>query len=686
MRLSARLLSTSFALTCTCALAQERTLDPVVVSASRTEERLFDTPAAVNRVSLDAYGNNATNISVSEALSSIPGISIRERQNLAQDVQLSIRGFGTRATFGVRANRILIDGIPASMPDGQGQVSTADLAYARHIEVLRGPWAQMYGNAGGGVLLIESEPPPPTPAGGVRISAGSNGFWQIMGNGGTQLRPGLGMQVAGEAFSTDGVRDHAAASRQNLDLRTDWQISDDTKLRVGLNGFSQPKAQDPLGLTKAQFNSSPYSVNALAEQFNTRKNVDQYQLGAQAEHRLGPQDRLTLTAYAGHRTLTQYLGMSGAALTSSGGVVDLSRDYYGTSIGWQRLPDFHDALPLRFSAGAEAEAMDDKRKGYVNLNGSSGALRRNEDDVGNTYGIYGQVAAYARKDLQLLAGARYSNVQLRVDDHYITSASPDDSGKTTFRQFTPVVGVLWNANDWLNLYANAGRGFETPTFAEIAYKPNSTGVNFGLQPARSRHFEAGAKAVRDNLALQTALFYSMTNSDIVPDTNSGGRATFRNVDGVRRFGLEFGAQTSWHQIDWSLAYTLLYASFTQGFTNADGNRVNPGNQLPGTARHVFQLAATWHATDDTTFGATLHSESHIFADDINSESAPGYATLGLNVGHDVRAGRTRMHLFARVDNVFDKTYSGSVIVNESNRRFYETAAGRTFLVGVSVSM
>lgn len=668
------------------AAAQEATLDPVVVSASRSEERVFDTPAAVNRVDLDWTKTNTVGLSVSEALATMPGMTIRERQNFAQDVQLSIRGFGTRATFGVRGNRILIDGIPASMPDGQGQVSTADLAFARHVEVLRGPWAQMYGNAGGGVMLIESRPAPQSFGGAVRFAAGGDGLRQVMMSAGGRPRDALGLQIAGEAFSTDGVREHAAASRQNLDLRADWQATGDTAVRVGLNAFRQPKAQDPLGLTRAQFNSAPYSVNPLAEQFDTRKSVDQYQLGAQAEHRLDARNKVNLTAYAGHRTLTQFLGQSGAALTSSGGVVDLARDYYGSSAGWQHQPDFQATLPLRWSVGAEVEAMRDERKGYVNLNGMAGNLRRDEDNNADAWGMYGQLAAYVRHDLQVLAGARYSDVQFRVNDRFITAASPDDSGKASFRQFSPVAGVLWNANDWLNLYVNAGRGFETPTFAEIAYQPNGTGVNFGLQPARSRHVEAGAKIMRDRLALQTAFFYSKTDDDIVPFANQGGRTTFRNVDGVRRYGWELGAQTSWHQIDWVLAYTLLYASFTQGFTNANGDRIDAGNQLPGTARHVFHLAANWRVTPETTLGASLHSESRVFADDINSEAAPGYATLGLHAGHDVRMGRTRMHLFARLDNVFDRVYSGSVIVNEANRRFYETAAGRTFMAGVVISM
>ncbi|RJG08183.1 TonB-dependent receptor [Noviherbaspirillum cavernae] len=668
------------------AAAQERTLDPVVVSASRVEQRVFDTPAAVNRVDLDWRNSNVLGISVAEPLAGVPGMAVRDRQNFSQDVQLSIRGFGSRATFGVRGSRILVDGIPASMPDGQGQASTINLASAQHVEVLRGPWAQMYGNAGGGVLLVESRRAPDTPTASLRLAAGSLDFTQMMASGGMRINPALGLQAAAEGFSTDGVRAHSAARRRYLDLRADWQTDAATSVRVGINGFSQPQAQDPMGLTQAEFERDPGMTNPLAFQFDTGKTVDQYQLGVQAERRITARDRLSLTAYAGNRTLTQFLGFSGVAPTSSGGVVDLDRNYFGTGIGWQRQPDSGDRIPLRWSAGAEIEAMRDKRRGFVNNNGSEGALRRDEDNDATSYGAYGQLGAYVRPDVQLLAGARYSDVRFKVDDHFITAASPNDSGSVSYSQFSPVLGVLWSASESLNVFANAGRGFETPTFTEIAYRPGGTGVNFGLQPARSRHFETGAKMQRDALALEAALFYSMTDDDIVPLSNQGGRATFGNVDGVRRYGLELGARTGWRSIDWSLAYTLLYASFTQGFVNADGRQVNAGNQLPATARHTFQLEATWRPSQDTSVGAVLHAESRIYANDINSEAAPGYFTLGLNAGRTFRVGRTQTRLFVRVDNLFDRSYSGSVIVNEANRRYYEPAAGRTFVAGVVIGL
>lgn len=667
------------------ALAQDSAPGSVIINASRVQQRLFDTPAA-DGIDLDWRNSSAPAIGISEALAAVPGIAVRERQNFAQDVQLSIRGFGSRATFGLRGSRLLIDGIPAATPDGQGQASTVSMAAARRVEVLRGPWAQMYGNAGGGVLLVETARAPQQPETDMRVAAGSNGFRQAMLSTGGQAAAGLGVQGDVAAFSTDGAREHAAARRRYLDLRVDWQASEQTAWRFSLNDFAQPLAQDPLGLTQAEFRRNPYGVNPLALQFDTRKTVDQYQLGAYGEHRAGALDRIAFSAYAGSRNLRQFLGLSGAAAGSSGGVVDLARQYYGTSAAWHHDFSRDGGMPLRWSVGTEIEATRDRRLGFVNANGSTGDLRRDEDNDATSYGIYAQASAYVDPKVLLSAGMRYSRVEVRVADRYITAASPDDSGSLSYGRASPVAGVLWHATDAINAFVNVGRGFETPTLSELAYRPNGTGFNFALQPALSRHSEIGIKGKHGGIAWQATLFHSMTDGEIVPLSNQGGRTVFRNVDGVQRYGAELGGKGSWRAIDWTLACTLLQARFTQGFTGADGKLINAGNRLPGTARHTMHAEAAWKPSEAVRLGAVLHAESRVLADDINSEGAPGYFTLGLNADRSFRLGSRPASAFVRIDNLLDRTYSGSVIVNESNRRFYEAAAGRTLLAGVRISL
>lgn len=660
-------------------------LPPVEVTASRIQQRLFDTPAA-DSIDLGWRDGAQPAVSMSEAVTDVPGVAVRERQNLAQDVQLSIRGFGSRATFGIRGSRLLVDGIPATMPDGQGQASTVSMAAARRVEILRGPWAQIYGNVGGGVMLVETAPAPEQLEADARVAAGSDGFRQAMWRAGGPVAPGLGLQADLSAFDTDGAREHAAARRRYLDLRADWQASASTTMRFGVNAFSQPLGEDPLGLTRSEFGRDPTAVSPLALQFDTRKTVDQYQLGAYGEHRLDKLDRIAFSGYAGQRDLRQFLAFSGAAPTSSGGVVDLQRRYFGGSAAWHHGFRTSDGVPVRWSIGSEVEAMRDRRLGFVNANGTAGDLRRDEDNDATMFGLYAKVDAYVDPSVMLSAGARYSHVTMRAEDRFINAASPDDSGRVFYHRVSPVAGALWHVTETVNAFVNFGKGFETPTFTELAYRPGGSGLNFALAPARSRHSEIGVKTRRDGLTMQATLFRSMTDGEIVPLSNQGGRTTYRNVDGVERYGIELGGKGRWRAIDWTAAYTLLQARFTQGFASADGRPVNAGNRLPGTARHTLQLGAAWKPYEALRLGASLHAESWVHADDINSASAPGYATLGLDADHAFRLGNMPASAFVRIDNLLDGRYSGSVIVNEANRRFYEPAAGRTLLVGVRLAL
>lgn len=672
-------------LCCENAAAQERSLPSVSVTANRVQQRLFDSPS-VDGIEIDARNASKPAVSISEVLITVPGIAVRERQNLAQDVQLAIRGFGSRATFGTRGSRLLVDGIPASTPDGQGQASTINMGSAGRVEIVRGPWAQMYGNVGGGVMLVETSPAPKRTEADMRVAVGSREFRQIMLHAGGPLASNLGMQADVSAFSTEGAREHSAAKRRYLDLRMDGRLGTDTSIRLGINSFSQPLAQDPLGLTRGDYQDNPRRVSPLALQFDTRKRVDQVQIGASGEHRVGPRDRMTVSGYAGRRQVRQFLAFSGAAPTSSGGVVDLDRTYYGAAAAWHRNFGSADRIPVRWSIGSEIEAMRDRRLGFVNASGDQGDMRRDEDNDATTFGLHAQAAAYVDPDVLLSAGGRYTRVDMRVDDRYITGASPDDSGRMSFNRFSPVTGVLWHVTETLNAFANFGYGFETPTVSELAYRETGSGFNFALRPARSRHSEAGLKSQQGNLAFQATIFHSATDGEIVPLANQGGRTIFRNVDGVERYGIELGGKATWRSADWTLAYTFLQAKFTEGFVGADGRPVNAGNRLPGTARHALHLEAGWKLTESARLGANLHAESRVNANDVNSEAAPGYVTLGLTAERSMKFGNRPASIFLRIDNLLDRRYIGSVIVNEANGRFYEPAAGRTLFAGLRMSL
>ena len=664
--------------------AEEVSLGEVVVSASRSEQRRFDAAAAIDAVRVDPFRTASPLVNLSEVLSAVPGLQVRDRQNYAQDLQLSVRGFGTRSTFGVRGVRILIDGIPATMPDGQGQAATASLTSAKRIEILRGPVAQLYGNAAGGVLQVFTNDPPISPAapvGTLSIGAGSHGQRQVGASvgGGTQT---LGALVDVSHYSTDGYRDHSAATRTQINAKVVARPSANTTITGVLNSFNQPTAQDPLGLTHAAFDQNPRQVIPSAITFDTRKKIEQQQAGLVVEHRLSSSDTLNARMYGGTRKVNQTLAMTGNGPTSSGGVVDLDRTYGGVGLNWTHKTRVNQ-MPLNWTVGIEADNLRETRRSLENNAVRSGLLKRDEDDSARNLDLFGQIDWTFAPQWQATAGVRMSRVRFSVEDRYVTTANPNDSGSVEYRNTSPVIGVVWHAADQINVYGNLGTGFETPTLAETAYRAgNATGPNFSLQASKSVQGEVGMKALLGRHAIDLALFEARSNNEIVPLAVNSGRTIFQNVDRVQRRGAEISWKSTWNQVKTHLSYTWLDARFRQSFANAQNATIAAGNRLPGAPMHSLFTDIEYRPVAPLSLGLEMLVESKAYVNDLNSDAAPGYAVLNARAGYAFQFGATKMFLYGRIDNLLDKHYAGSVIVNDANGRYFEPAAGRRLFIGV----
>ncbi len=671
------------------------TLDRIVVTSTRLEGvPAFDVPASISVIGLDGNVHGA-NASVSEALDGVPGLLARERQNHAQDTQLSIRGFGARSTFGVRGLRLYADGIPATMPDGQGQVSHFSMQAADRIEVMRGPFSALYGNSSGGVVQIWSADGDEDPDARVQASMASNDTRTLGG----RLRGkagNVGYHIAGSVFETDGYREHSAARRESGNLKLRLPVGASGKLDLVANYFNSPEAQDPLGLTRAQAMQDPRQATSMALEYDTRKSARQSQLGAVYEQAFGNGHTLRALAYGGNRRIEQFLALPIAAQNNplnSGGLIDLDSDYGGGDLRWSWRGELA-SRRIEFSAGLNADRQQQQRLGFENYVGATlgvrGRLRRDErNEVGN-FDQYAQAWWEFAPRWSLLAGLRHSKVRFESRDHYVSAANPDDSGRVDYSETTPVAGLMFAPAGNLRLYLSAGRGFETPTFNELGYRSDGgAGLAFDLLPAVSRNGELGAKwRSAGGASLEAALFRADTDDELAVARNVGGRSSYRNVGRARRQGLElalgipFGR--SW-QAD--LAYTRLDASFRDGFPicTASGcitptTVVQAGTRIPGVVRDQFSGRLQWRS-GAWTVAAQVVGVSDVTVNDLGSETAPGYALLHLQAGRDWRIGNGSLHGFVRIDNVLDQRHIGSVIVNEGNGRYYEPGPDRGFLVG-----
>lgn len=678
------------------AAAQAADEQTMVVTAAPTTVSELDTPAAVSVVNGDEMRQAAPRVNLSESLGAVPGLQVQNRQNYAQDLQLSIRGFGSRSTYGVRGLRIYVDGIPATMPDGQGQTSNIDIGSVDTIEVLRGPFSALYGNSSGGVINVTSQTGTQPPTVEASSYYGSFGTWhygmKATGAVGDGSHAGdVDYTVSTNRFTTHGYRDHSGARKNLANARLGVRINDVSKLTLLLNSVDI-KANDAGGLTADEWRDNPRQ-SPRGDQYNTRKNTRQTQAGLRYERQLSAQDDLSVMMYAGERETTQFQSIPRAPQlkpSHAGGVIDLTRHYQGIDT---RLTHRGELLvPVTLTAGLDYENMSERRKGYENFvmvngapqYGEQGALRRNERNLMWNVDPYLQTQWQLTDKLSLDAGVRYSSVWFDSNDYYITPGNGDDSGDASYHKWLPAGSLKYALTDAWNVYISAGRGFETPTINELSYRAdNQSGLNFGLKPSTNDTVEIGSKTRIGNGLLTAALFQTDTDNEIVVDSSSGGRTSYKNAGKTRRQGMELGLDQQFGE-SWRLkaAWTWLDATYR---TNVCGDASCNGNRIPGIARNMGYASFGYQPEQGWYAGSDIRYMSDIMANDENTAKAPSWTVVGLTTGYKWSYGRMDMDLFGRVDNLFDREYVGSVIVNESNGRYYEPAPGRNYGIGLNLA-
>jgi iron complex outermembrane receptor protein len=669
-------------------------LSPVVITATRIEQSSFDLPVSIDVVDANAMQNGQMMVNAAESLQRVPGIVAPNQYRFSSDQQVSSRGFGARSSFGVRGVRLYADGIPQSMPDGQGQMGTFSLSSAERMEVLRGPFSALFGNSSGGVIQIftrDGEGDPRLTGG---VYAGSYETWRV-GVGAEGSRAGLGYVVDVSRYQSEGYRVHSAARRDHANAKLTWKLSADSKATLVLNALDQPYNQDPQGLTRAQMESDPRQTPANSISQNTGGSKSQTQGGLAIEHRLGADDTLRGVAWTGIRSTLGRLSIplnTTEVIKGSGGISNIDRDFHGTDLRWTHKADTPTGA-LTLTLGLDYEFMKDVRTGYENNGGAIGVLRRDEDNIVSNFDQYLQAEWKVGQDWILSGGLRHSRITFRNDDRYIRTTgvgNPDDSGGVTYSNTSPVLGAVYHLTPTVNLYANAGKGFETPTFIELAYQANgASGLNFGLQPSTSRNLETGVKALVGRSArINLALFEVRTEREIVVDSSAFGRTVYANAGRTQRRGLELSVEgRPLPELQATLSYSRLDATFSDSYRTSAGSTILAGNQLPGTPRNTLYGELAWrHRASGFNTAIEARASSRVFVNDVNGDAAAGYTVFNWRGGFAQHLGRVELREFVRVDNLTDRRYVGGVLVNDANGRYFAPAASRNVLAGINAAI
>lgn len=666
-----------------------RKLEPIVISVTRgIGGSTLDAPFAMTIVRPDSARPGQRHIALDESLSLIPGLTAANRTNPSQDPRISIRGFGSRSTFGVRGVRVLRDGMPLTLPDGQTPVDYLSLESVGRIDVIRGAASALYGNASGGVIDLRTAAPPAAKlAGNVRQWVGSDGFSRTTVAGGGVAGAGY---YQGDASLTrgDGFRAHSR-QRATSGFARVGRIVAGTDISIEALALDNPLAENPGALTRAQLETDPRLADQPSINKAARKVVRQIQLGVSA-NRARETDEISAAAYAGSRTLFNPLTFA---------AVDVGRHTFGASGRLSHLSSFL-ARTNKLSAGTDLQWQNDLRRNFTNcadnpplatatatcpvVGDERGSTTLDQRELVSSVGGYLNDEILLDQRLRLSGGLRGDRVKFEVRDRLIAAGNPDDSGDRTLSALTPYVGLVSRIGGEHAVYANVASAFETPTATELGNHPDgSAGINQDLKPQRSMTYELGIKGSFTSVFRYDAALYSTrVRDELVPFEIplSGGRRYFRNAGRTNRRGAESSLSASVADVTLSVTYSFSDFRFARYVTDS---AVLDGRRIPGIPMHRAQSSATW-ARNGLFAVVEGEAAAAAFVDDANTARAPGYAVAHIRGGTDRLFGAPWLSVVAGVQNVFDKTYSPSVSVNAARGKFFEPAAGRTIYFGISV--
>ncbi|MHB1863195.1 MAG: TonB-dependent receptor family protein [Gemmatimonadaceae bacterium] len=662
-------------------------LAPITVSATRSPVRLDRAPNATAQLSRGQISRGRATLGLDESLAQVPGVYAPDRYNFSLDDRISIRGFGARSAFAIRGITVLLDGIPQTLPDGQGQLNNLELGETDRIEVLRGSASALFGNAAGGVISIWSDPVPPARATEeVRFTGGSNG--PGLGNpwskwlSTTRLPVGGGVaQVTASRVAYTGARQHSTADLRNLNARLALPLAGDWTLTGLLEVADDPRADNPGALTAAEWAANPDSAAAINLATQAGKSVTQTQSGVTLHKRWADGSQAAITAFGLTRDLQN---------PQTFAYIDLQRRAYGLRASASR-PLAIGALRQTVTAGADVQEQRDDRVNFGNSGGAPTSARSLDQlEHVTSFGPFVQSAMQLDPRTTLTVGARYDHLQFRVHDRLVTATNPDDSGNRLMRALSGSAGLTVRASRAATVYANVGTSFETPTTTELANRPDTAGgFNASLDPQTATNYEVGVRgAPAAWLTYSVAVYHANVRDELIAfeEPSSPGRTFYRNAGRSRHRGVELGAQLGVVR-GLSLVAAWTYSDFR--YTRyAAASRDLAGRSLPGIPPQWLDLALHLRPRPARGGWADVelqHASSYLVDDTLDTRTAP-WTTVGVRVGWDGMVQGSRVGPFVAVNNLFDRRYVSSVVINASRGRYYEPAPGRNVYVGLSVGL
>jgi iron complex outermembrane receptor protein len=657
--------------------AAQNPIEEIIVTATRIEKALDRVPAAISVIGQEDIQLGRQQLALDESLSRVPGVYMQNRFNFAQDLRVSIRGFGARANFGIRGIKILVDGIPETLPDGQGSVDSIDLGATSQIEVLRGPSSSLWGNASGGVISITSELAPAEPFSEVRVTAGEDAYQKLQfkaGGGGDRM----GYLVSLSDSSYDGYREQSRSENTQLTGRFNFDLGGDREFLTVLSYTDQPISDDAGALNLAELAADRRAARDVNATFDAGESLEQSRIGFVYNMPIGEKHQLSARNYYAWRDFGNKLPFP------AGGIVELDRFFAGGGINY-----IYDGTlagrPNQVIIGLDVDHQDDDRQRFNNSPGGiAGALTFEQNETVRSRGLFAQNDLTLSENVELSFGVRADSVEFDVTDRFLSDG--DDSGNVKLDDVSPMVGIIVGLTENVSVYGTYSSAFETPTTTEFNRPDGTGGFNPSLEPQVATNFEIGLRgSIAEKHFYEVAVFNIEVDDELIPFEVplSPGRVFFQNAGRSNRDGIEFSLRANpTDRLRATLSYTYSDFEFDE-FIDANLNDF-AGNTIPGIGEHVlfaeiaYRHERGWYAALDL-----LHSGDQ-YADNANAVLEDGYALGNLRMGFEKELDSMTISPFLGINNLFDETYNANIRINAFGGRYYEAAPGRNAYAGISV--
>ncbi|MDC0916601.1 TonB-dependent receptor [Flavobacteriaceae bacterium] len=636
------------------------TLSEVALQAPKTQTPRTQLPFSISVKSVNEFQKIYQQLSLQEYLVAVPGLFTQNANNYAQDLRISLRGFGARAAFGIRGIKLIVDGIPETTPDGQGQLDNLPLALLSSVEVLRGPSASLYGNASGGVLYLNTLDQLENETIQLQSRLGAFGFQSYQVNTSLKGKKTVALLHMNRT-KTDGFRQNSGFEQTLFNTKIKHSFSPKSTLQLQLNYTDSPRAEDAGGITLEDTGADWSQARQRNVEYDTYESVNQFKSGLRWQQDWG--DQWNLDTY-GFYTFRDFYGK---LPFENGGIIDLTRNYYGFGSRLNYIQDKH-----RWQIGIETAQQADQRDRYLNLKVAQGSLSFSQLESFDSFGFY--ILDEIRWEKVLLrTSLRYDDLRLGAD-----TVSEDQ----TYQVLNPSVGLSYEVASQQRLFVNFSSSFETPALSELSANPSGVeGLNLELEPARALNYELGWKGLWAKTRMEANVFFIESTNEILPFELEAfpGRAFYRNAGATQRWGVEVFGSYQWEK--WELQ-----ASMTQAQYRFAENDTLKDTTLPGIPNSQFFLQLGYTSLENWQFQLTGEHIGSLYADTANAVQIEAFQKVRLQGGKTTALGDLELNLFAGINNLFDVRYFDNIRLNAFGGRYYEPAPGRNFFVGLSLGI